>query len=379
MRNDGEGLYLRRKEGKGMGVKWTLHSLIPALLVALVTALLVFAMVFISSMTTAIDRMIVMLGSGNIVAYEECDISSWLGAEIFHVTSSSGVVFSENGKSLVNLKGIEEGYFEGERGDTLKIERVELEARNPIVVSKTLSERLGLNLGDTMTLMLYENEKNRARPVLMTVVGIFDSGYAQLDRYLAYVDYSLIGGEGEWEIILSSNEETDKKAEELWEKGIWCETYREKYSALYLNVKQSVTILYVILASVALLAAFFSTDIVHVYLSRDHRDIVALTILGMDRERIRKIYLILSLRAVMVASLIGTAAGLILGMFSPLLIKAVAASNPSLVEYYISSFSVKVPWFSILIMIFSMALLSLITLFISIRKEKELGSITNES
>lgn len=379
MRNDGEGLYLRRKEGRGMGVKWTLHSLVPALLVTLITALLVFAMVFISSMTTAIDRMIVMLGSGNIVSYQNCDISQWSGADKYHVVEASGVVFSENGKSLVNLKGIEEGYFDGERGETLKLATTEIEARNPIIVSKTLADRLKLDFGDTMTLMLYETEKERARPVLATVTGIFDSGYAQLDRYLAYVDYSLIGGEGEWEIILESNNDTDKRAEELWAKGIWCETYKEKYSSLYLNVKQSVTILYVILASVALLAAFFSTDIVHVYLTRDYRDITALSILGMEKKRIRRIYLILSLRAVMVASLLGTVIGLILGSLSPLLIKLVAASNPSLVEYYISSFSVKVPWLAIFIMILAMALLSLLTLFVSIKKEKDLGVITHES
>ena len=110
MRNDGEGLYLKRKEGRGMGVKWTLHSLVPALLIVLITALLVFAFVFISSMTTAIDRMIVMLGSGNIVLYDDYDISEWEKAEKYHVTTSSGVVFSDNGKSLVNIKGIEEGY-----------------------------------------------------------------------------------------------------------------------------------------------------------------------------------------------------------------------------------------------------------------------------
>ena len=379
MRNEGEGLYLERKEGVKMGVKWTLNSLVPALLVVLITALLVFAMVFISSMTTAIDRMIVMLGSGNIVSYDDCDISSWKSAEKFHVTSASGVVFSDNGKSLVNLKGIEEGYFDGERGETLKLEEMDLEGRNPIYISKTLALRLKLDFGDTMTLMLYETEKNRARPVLVTVKGIFDSGYAQLDRYLAYVDYSLIGGDGEWEIILGDNSETDKRAEELWEKGIWCETYREKYSSLYLNVKESVTILYVILASVALLAAFFSTDIVNVYLSRDYRDIMVLSILGMDTKRIRRIYLILSLRAVMVASLLGTVIGLILGSLSPLLIKVVSIANPGLVEYYISSFSVTVPWSAIIIMILSMALLSLITLYISLKKEKELGAITYES
>ena len=134
-----------------------------------------------------------------------------------------------------------------------------------------------------------------------------------------------------------------------------------------------------ILASVALLAAFFSTDIVHVYLSRDWRDIAALSILGMNKKRIRRVYLILSLRAVMVASLLGTLIGLLLGSLSPLLIKAVALSNPGLVEYYISSFSVKVPWSAIILMILAMALLSLITLYISIRKEKELGRISYEA
>lgn len=379
MRNDGEGLYLKRKEGRGMGVKWTLNSLVPALLIVLITALLVFAMVFISSMTSAIDRMIVMLGSGNIVLYDDYDISGWDGADKYHVNSSSGVVFSDNGKSLVNIKGIEDGYFYGERGETLKLSTIESTARNPIIVSKTLAERMKLDFGDTMTLMVYEEEKNRARPVLVTVTGIFDSGYAQLDRYLCYVDYSLLGGDGEWEVVLQDNNETDKRAQELWEKNIWCETYKDKYSSLYLNVQQSVTILYVILVSVALLAAFFSTDIVHVYLSRDWRDIAALSILGMAKERIRRVYLILSLRSVMAASILGTIIGLVLGSLSPLLIKAVAISNPGLVEYYISSFSVKVPWSAIILMILAMALLSLLTLFISIRKEKELSRVTYEA
>ena len=379
MRSDGEGLYLKRKEGRGMGVKWTLNSLVPALLIVLITALLVFAMVFISSMTTAIDRMIVMLGSGNIVLYDDYDISGWDGADKYHVNTSSGVVFSDDGKSLVNIKGIEDGYFYGERGETLKLNTIESTARNPIIVSKTLAERMKLDFGDTMTLMVYEEEKNRARPVLVTVTGIFDSGYAQLDRYLCYVDYSLLGGDGEWEVVLQDNNETDKRAQELWEKSIWCETYKDKYSSLYLNVQQSVTILYVILVSVALLAAFFSTDIVHVYLSRDWRDIAALSILGMAKERIRRIYLILSLRSVMAASLLGTIIGLVLGSLSPLLIKAVAISNPGLVEYYISSFYVKVPWSAIILMILAMALLSLLTLFISIRKEKELSRVTYEA
>ena len=300
MKSDGERLYIGRKRGRGMGVKWTLSSLLPALLIFLITAVLVFAMVFISSMTTAIDRMIIMLGSSSIVTGEEVDVSSWSGASINKTREGEGVVFTEEGKSIIRLKGVNESYLQGEREEALKIVRSGEEVKNAIIVSTTLARKLNLELGSSMTMMLYEKDKNRTRPILMTVTGIFDSGYAQLDRYLAYVDFSLLDGEEEWEILLDQKDDLEKRCQELDGLGISYKTYREKYSALYLNVRQSVSILYLILAFVALLAAFFSTDIVSVYLSRDRQDIAALRLLGMEEKRIRRIYLSLSLFAVAV-------------------------------------------------------------------------------
>ena len=342
MKSDGERLYIGRKRGRGMGVKWTLSSLLPALLIFLITAVLVFAMVFISSMTTAIDRMIIMLGSSSIVTGEEVDVSSWSGASINKTREGEGVVFTEEGKSIIRLKGVNESYLQGEREEALKIVRSGEEVKNAIIVSTTLARKLNLELGSSMTMMLYEKEKNRTRPILMTVTGIFDSGYAQL--------------------------------------GISYKTYREKYSALYLNVRQSVSILYLILAFVALLAAFFSTDIVSVYLSRDRQDIAALRLLGMEEKRIRRIYLSLSLFAVAVSALGGTVLGLLLGLLSPSLIRIVASSNPGLVEYYISSFSVTVPTMELLLMVLAMVVLSAITLFISLSTSgsKELMAIVSD-
>lgn len=214
----------------------------------------------------------------------------------------------------------------------------------------------------------------------MTVTGIFDSGYAQLDRYLAYVDFSLLDGEEEWEILLDQKDDLGKRCQELDELGISYKTYREKYSALYLNVRQSVSILYLILAFVALLAAFFSTDIVSVYLSRDRQDIAALRLMGMEEKRIRRIYLSLSLFAVAVSALGGTVLGLLLGLLSPSLIRIVASSNPGLVEYYISSFSVTVPTMELLLMVLAMVVLSAITLFISLSTSgrKELMAIVSD-
>ncbi|MDD7161516.1 MAG: FtsX-like permease family protein [Candidatus Ornithospirochaeta sp.] len=380
MKSDGERLYIGRKRGRGMGVKWTLSSLLPALLIFLITAVLVFAMVFISSMTTAIDRMIIMLGSSSIVTEEEVDVSSWSGASINKTREGEGVVFTEEGKSIIRLKGVNESYLQGEREEALKIVRSGEEVKNAIIVSTTLARKLNLELGSSMTMMLYEKEKNRTRPILMTVTGIFDSGYAQLDRYLAYVDFSLLDGEEAWEILLDQKDDLEKRCQELEELGISYNTYREKYSALYLNVRQSVSILYLILAFVALLAAFFSTDIVSVYLSRDRQDIAALRLLGMEEKRIRRIYLSLSLFAVAVSALGGTVLGLLLGLLSPSLIRIVASSNPGLVEYYISSFSVTVPTMELLLMVLAMVVLSAITLFISLSTSgrKELMAIVSD-
>ena len=380
MKSDGERLYIGRKRGRGMGVKWTLSSLLPALLIFLITAVLVFAMVFISSMTTAIDRMIIMLGSSSIVTGEEVDVSSWSGASINKTREGEGVVFTEEGKSIIRLKGVNESYLQGEREEALKIVRSGKEVKNAIIVSTTLARKLNLELGSSMTMMLYEKDKNRTRPILMTVTGIFDSGYAQLDRYLAYVDFSLLDGEEEWEILLDQKDDLEKRCQELEELGISYKTYREKYSALYLNVRQSVSILYLILAFVALLAAFFSTDIVSVYLSRDRQDIAALRLLGMEEKRIRRIYLSLSLFAVAVSALGGTVLGLLLGLLSPSLIRIVASSNPGLVEYYISSFSVTVPTMELLLMVLAMVVLSAITLFISLSTSgrKELMAIVSD-
>lgn len=380
MKSDGERLYIGRKRGRGMGVKWTLSSLLPALLIFLITAVLVFAMVFISSMTTAIDRMIIMLGSSSIVTEEEVDVSSWSGASINKTREGEGVVFTEEGKSIIRLKGVNESYLQGEREDALKIVRSGEEVKNAIIVSTTLARKLNLELGSSMTMMLYEKEKNRTRPILMTVTGIFDSGYAQLDRYLAYVDFSLLDGEEEWEILLDQKDDLEKRCQELDGLGISYKTYREKYSALYLNVRQSVSILYLILAFVALLAAFFSTDIVSVYLSRDRQDIAALRLLGMEEKRIRRIYLSLSLFAVAVSALGGTVLGLLLGLLSPSLLRIVASSNPGLVEYYISSFSVTVPTMELLLMVLAMVVLSAITLFISLSTSgrKELMAIVSD-
>ena len=167
-----------------MDRKYVLSTLTPLVLVLLVTSILVFSLVFISSISSAIDRMIVLLGSSSLVSESRID-KSFLpsGSHIDEVRRGEGILYSENSESLVYMKGVDEDYFNEERRIGLNLSIGSFEG-NWILLSKNLASALGVAQGEKMTLLLYQDDIGRTRPFLVTVSGVFDSGYAQLDRYL---------------------------------------------------------------------------------------------------------------------------------------------------------------------------------------------------
>ncbi len=369
MKNDGERLYLGRKCGKGMSPGYVARHYFPSLIVFLIVLTLTFVMVFISSMTGAIDRMIVLLGCGSIETETIVDVSSYDGAVIDEVKTGDGILYAESGKSLVHLKGVDIAqYFAGERKEGMKLVLSDESYKNEIIISSSLASILELETGDQMTLLLYETDKGRARPVLMTVKGIYSSGYAQLDRYLGFVDISLLDSTSSYEILLKKGDDVDALVKSLNADGINAVSYKEKYSSLCTNVDQSIMILYVILIFVALLAAFFSADIAHIYTSRDRKDIASLRLMGISEKRIRVIYRKMTLSSVFISSLLGICGGLLLSLFSPSMISFVALKEPQLIENYITSFTLSIPFSSIIMMLIAMLLCSSLTLRIELRR-----------
>ena len=369
MKNDGERLYLGRKCGKGMSPGYVARHYFPSLIVFLIVLTLTFVMVFISSMTGAIDRMIVLLGCGSIETETIVDVSSYDGAVIDEVKTGDGIIYAESGKSLVHLKGVDiPQYFSGERKEGMKLVLSDESYKNEIIISSSLASILELETGDQMTLLLYESEKSRARPILMTVKGIYSSGYAQLDRYLGFVDISLLDGTSSYEILLKKGDDVNAVLKSLNADGINAVSYREKYSSLCTNVDQSIMILYVILIFVALLAAFFSADIAHIYTSRDRKDIASLRLIGISEKRIRVIYRKMTLSSVFISSFLGICGGLLLSLFSPSMISFVALKEPQLIENYITSFTLSIPFSSIIMMLIAMLLCSSLTLRIELRR-----------
>ena len=350
-----------------MGLKYILSSFTPLLLVFLIVAILAFSITFIISFSDAIDRMIVLLGSGSLSSTEDIQLDMLpLGSFVDYTKRGEGILYGENGENLAYLKGFDSGYFDGERGLKLKLEADDSLSGNTLYISSSLARGMDLAIGDKLTLLLYEEEKNRTRPVLMTVKGIFDSGYAQLDKYMAYVDNSLLDGSGAYEILLPLSVDVDAVQKNLLDRGYYTETYKELYSALYSNVQSSIQILYIILASVALLSAFFSSDIAKVYLDRDRKDIAALLMLGMDEKRVQKLYAKLTSASVLISSILGTIMGIALSFITPDIISLIAKRNPTLFEYYITGFEVRIPALAIAAMIALMLVVSYLSQRISL-------------
>ena len=100
-------------------------------------------------------------------------------------------------------------------------------------------------------------------------------------------------------------------------------------------------------------------------------------LLGLSENRIRKMYLKLTLFFILIAVLIGSSAGIVLSMRIPHLIKLIAEENSSLLEYYITSFSVSIPLKSIAAIIVVMLFVSAITVFISLFsiKSKDINTL----
>ena len=367
--SDAGRMYIARKCGKGMGLGYLLSSLTPLLLLLAVTAALSFSISFIVSLSSRIDRMMQVMGSGSVRTLQLPPSDALPeGSETASVRNGSGLIYSEHGESAVILKGIGGDYFSGMRGREIGIGGIMEGTLNPTVVSSSLAASLSLSDGDRFTLLMWEESRGRARPVLCTVAAIFPSVYPQLDSHLAYIPLSLLDSQLSYEILLPEGTDPDRVVEDLWHSGIRAESYRSMHSSLYGNVKSSIAILYPILAAIAVLAAFFSSDAVQVYISRDMEDIRAMLILGMQPRALRRAYMLITLFPTAVSAILGAAAGAVLSLLSPAMLGWIGERNPGMLDYYVTSFLPVVPVHLLLLMIVLLLLVSFISLSFLLRR-----------
>ena len=80
--------------------------------------------------------------------------------------------------------------------------------------------KLGIKAGDRMTLLLYEEESGRTRPVLLTIAGIFPSVYPQLDSNLLYIPLETSGYDPDgYEVLFPPGSDTEGTERKLGASG----------------------------------------------------------------------------------------------------------------------------------------------------------------
>lgn len=359
-------LYIKRKMGFGMPLSYKLRVLSPAVLIVLVSLVLNFSLVFIISMSQGIEKLLIYLGSGNIMVMGKIEESEAFST--YETRYSGSLAFSESSSSPMYLKGVDfSSYFTKERRDVLHLEYEALDALNPVILSKELSSRLSLDISDKFSVLIYDENAKRTRPLLLTVAGTYDSGYMEFDSALAFVPLSTLDGAICTELVTNRGYDDEAILIALREKGYDAYSYKSLYSAIYDNIELSVNTLYGVFVILVILASFFAGNISISYVDRDMGDIAMLSLSGLSDGQIRKVYRVITLSSVFISILIGFILAISLSFLSPAIISYLSDAGYEALDAYLTSFEIVIPAFRLFAVNLLLLVLSYISLLISLR------------
>lgn len=359
-------LYIKRKMGFGMPLSYKLRVLSPAVLIVLVSLVLNFSLIFIISMSQGIENLLIYLGSGNIMVMGKMEEGEAFST--YETRYSGSLAFSESSSSPMYLKGVDfSSYFTKERRDVLHLEYEAFDALNPVILSKELSSRLSLDISDRFSVLIYDDNAKRTRPLLLTVAGTYDSGYMEFDSTLAFVPLSTLDGAICTELVTNRGYDDEAILIALRENGYDAYSYKSLYSAIYDNIELSVNTLYGVFVILVILASFFAGNISISYIDRDMGDIAMLSLSGLSDGQIRKVYRVITLSSVFISILIGFILAISLSFLSPAIISYLSDAGYEALDAYLTSFEIVIPAFRLFAVNLLLIVLSYISLLISLR------------
>ncbi|MBR1938262.1 MAG: hypothetical protein IJ836_04850 [Spirochaetales bacterium] len=357
--NEALRLYVERKIGKGQKISWCLKSYLSCLLVLLVSAALAFTLVFVSSMTKAIDSTLQSLGSGSIAVYDTLpDVE--IEGSVKKTERAGGLLYSKDKSQIVYIKGTEEDYFTPDISSFIKLESVENNTGlKGIRISRIMASRLGAHLGDKLTVMLYDTALGRVRPVLVFLEGTYSSGYNEFDSNLAYTSIDVTDGQIVYEIRC---EDVDKTLSKLLLEGADAVSYKSLYRSIYNNLATSKDLLLVITILVAFLAGFFSISVSYEYIERDRRDIGGLLMLGFEKRSIIASYRYITLISVGISALVGEVVGILLSFLVSPILSSLDITRYPVLQNYVLSFEIVIPFKTLSLLFIALILSSYLSL-----------------
>ncbi len=348
------------------------------ILIALVTAPLIFALVFSESMMNGISEKYICLSDGHIQTRE--DISSIPEQMLYSADSviyGNVLIYSSTETSPLMVKGVTDSYFNEKRSNQIHfVSQAEDESNlSGIIISRSTAEKLNVGVGDKVAMMIVpENSDRVLRPVLARVTGIFYTGYDSLDKNLSFVDneyaIKLFSNETPiYELIVNSPYSEDLNSvlsylPSLAETSIWS----SKNTAVYENFVSSRQMIMIILLLVVAVAAFYTASVANQIVEDDMKNIAIYKLLGANNSQIKN-SLFVSVYTVTIAGiLVGLLIGLLLSLNMGPILTYLSDKGLEGLSFYLLDFDVTVPFLRISLLLMTLLIISFITVRITLRR-----------
>ena len=379
------GLLVKRKLGFGANRAAKRRILFNLLLITLVVSALVFAQIFVVSMSRGIADKYALLGNGHLQVHttDDVDFSGYENMiDVQKVGQSYALIYSPSANKMVRLKGVQDTYFSELRLAQLTMGEPYLQTESnlpQILLSTTLAATLDVQIGERVALMLVS--QSSIRPQLCIVQNFYDSGYQELDANLVFSDYDLItrlfqGKEDTYYELLVDGDTLQQTKQTLQADGYAVTSWDEENYAVATNLNTSRQAVLGVMVAVAILCGYFISELSRELVEDDKYKIAMLTLLGATKRLIRQSYFSTVMAVTLLAVLLGTLLGMTLALnLSPLLASIAARSIPSL-SYYLLDFSIVIPYLDILTITCVLVVVSILSVMFSLRRVSRIEPIS---
>lgn len=360
-------------------------------LLTLVMLLLVVAQLFVSSMVKGIIDKYALLSNGHVQLFTFSLPSDDLlqaiegdagVAEVHRVVQGNALAYSSTGTQMIRLKGVSSDYFTHERLSQLHVlsDGTQKGSRQGMLVSSAMAEMLQVSLGDPLALMVVPDTATTVvRPILVTVAGIFDSGYRELDQQLCFIDQeyalNLFGAASSQYVEILVNQlhaddltGVEDRLDELVKQPHIFRTWYEAQPTLYANLQVSQQMILGVFIVVSMLAGFFVASIAQEFMQDDKQSIATMKLLGAMDGTIRRIYFAIVLCLTCASMCLGLSLGLLVGVNMGPLLSLLADRRLPVLSWYLLDFTVIIPWKELLIIIAALILVSMCSVQFSLRR-----------
>ncbi|MBI9093274.1 MAG: FtsX-like permease family protein [Sphaerochaeta sp.] len=375
-------MLIARKLGMHSSAAAKRRILFNILLISVVVAALLFAQLFVVSMSRGIANKYALLGNGHLQVHENADTKI---PELEHivdvqlVAQTYSLIYSPSKNLMVRLKGVGDSYFTDLRQAELTFLDTPLDTKGSslpqILLSTSIAQKLEVGQGDRVALMMMS--ANSLRPQLCIVGNLYDSGYKELDENLVFCDFSLLeklfGSKNDtyFELLLDSDDLSDVRTS-LEKEGLSVTSWDQENYAVATNLETSRQAVLGVMLVVAILCGYFISELSRELIEDDKSRIALLKLLGAGNPLVSGVYFSTVMLVTLISIVLGTIAGILLGINLGAMLHFLAQKSIPALSFYLLDFQVYIPYLDIAIILFVLLLVSSLSVLWSLQRVRKI-------